>query len=176
MSESPLQTLGQHLQQLRLARGISLSQLAAEAGIAKSNLSKIEQGKSNPTLDTLWRIAVQLNTPFGNLVAPIDMLVGDDDFQIRLLDQSDESPKVDAYWMNCAANSQHNSEPHLPGTSETITMIRGQLEIGTANSSVLLAAGQSYTFSAYQPHFYRSHEQGATCLMTVVYNDPEKTV
>ena len=174
MSDSPLQTLGQHLQQLRLSQGISLSQLAADAGIAKSNLSKIEQGNSNPTLDTLWRIAVQLKVPFGNLVAPIDMTVGDEDFQIRLLDQGGESPKVDAYWMNCAANSQHNSEPHLPGTSETITMIRGQLEIGTDDGCVCLTAGQSYTFSAQQPHFYRSGDEGATCLMAVVYNDPEQ--
>ncbi|KZZ45165.1 XRE family transcriptional regulator [Thalassolituus sp. HI0120] len=173
MVESPLQTLGQHLQQLRLAQGISLSQLAADAGIAKSNLSKIEQGKSNPTLDTMWRIALQLKVPFGNLVAPIDLTVGDDDFQVRLLDQGRESPNVDAYTMNCAANKQHNSAPHLPGTTETITMIRGQLEVGTNDDSVCLTAGQSYTFSAQQPHFYRSGDQGASCLMIVVYNDQE---
>ena len=65
MDKLSLGTLGQHLQSLRLARGWSLSQLAAAAGSAKSNLSRLEQGNGNPTLDTIWRLAVQLGVPFG---------------------------------------------------------------------------------------------------------------
>lgn len=78
MDKLTLDTLGRHLQSLRLARGLSLSQLAADAGMAKSNLSRLEQGNGNPTLDTIWRLAGRLNVPFGNLVAPISVPVSDD--------------------------------------------------------------------------------------------------
>ncbi len=71
MDKPSLNTLGRHIQLLRTERGLSLSQLAADAGIAKSNLSRIEQGEGNPTLDTIWRLAMQLDVPFGNLVAPV---------------------------------------------------------------------------------------------------------
>lgn len=173
MSESPLQTLGQHLQQLRLSRGISLSQLAADAGIAKSNLSKIEQGNSNPTLDTLWRIAVQLNIPFGNLVAPIDMAMGDESIQVRLLSQGRGTPSTDAYLMHCSAHSEHRSDAHLPGTRETLTLISGCLEAGTESNSQTLLPGDSFTFAASEAHFYRTGEQPATCLLTVIYHESE---
>ena len=63
MDQLSLETLGRHLQSLRVARGWSLSGLAAAAGVAKSNLSRLEQGNGNPTLDTIWRLAVQLNVP-----------------------------------------------------------------------------------------------------------------
>ena len=78
MDQHSLETLGRHLQSLRVARGWSLSGLAAAAGVAKSNLSRLEQGNGNPTLDTIWRLAVQLNVPFGNLVAPIRVPVGEE--------------------------------------------------------------------------------------------------
>ena len=102
MDSLSLNTLGHHLQRLRLERGWSLSQLASEAGIAKSNLCRLEQGNGNPTLDTIWRLAVQLNVPFGTLVAPISVPLGEDGVQVRLIDQGKDCPQVDAYWMRCA--------------------------------------------------------------------------
>ena len=170
MDSASLQTLGAHLQQLRLARGISLSQLAADAGIAKSNLSRIEQGKSNPTIDTMWRLALQLQVPFGNLVAPINSAVGDDDVYVRLIDQGNQQPRVDAYWMYCAAHILHQSQPHSAGTRETINMISGQLVVLVAGQSYSLSSGDSFTFDASQSHAYRTGEQPAACLLSVIYD------
>jgi DNA-binding Xre family transcriptional regulator len=45
----------------RVAQGISLSELANRTGIAKSNLSRLENSeRSSPTLDTLHRYAQAL--------------------------------------------------------------------------------------------------------------------
>ena len=104
MDKASLITLGQHLQQLRLKQGLSLSQLAADAGIAKSNLSRLEQGNGNPTVDTIWRLAVQLNMPFGALVAPVNSSFGETGMEVRLIDQGQDTPKVDAYWMRAKQN------------------------------------------------------------------------
>lgn len=169
MDKPSLDTLGRHLQSLRLARGLSLSQLAADAGMAKSNLSRLEQGNGNPTLDTIWRLAARLNVPFGNLVSPISVPVGDDGVQVRLIDQGKDEPHVDAYWMSCAPDTVREAEAHSPGTSESITVISGQLEVGTAGNTKLLSAGESHTFAADQPHVYRAGETWATLLVTIVY-------
>ena len=72
MEKPSLDILGRNLQSIRVSKGLSLSQLAQDAGIAKSNLSRIEQGSGNPTLDTLWRLAIQLDVPFGCLVASMN--------------------------------------------------------------------------------------------------------
>lgn len=88
MEKPNFATLGQNLQSLRLAQGLSLSQLAANAGIAKSNLSRIEQGEGNPTIETIWRLAMQLNVPFSDLVARADMAWGENGVQVRLIDRA----------------------------------------------------------------------------------------
>jgi len=170
MNSDSLHTLGVHLQQLRQTRGISLSQLAADAGIAKSNLSRIEQGKSNPTIDTLWRLAVQLEVPFGNLVAPMNAAVGDDDVYVRLIDQGSEQPRVDAYWMYCAANILHQSQPHSAGTQETITIISGRLAIIQNDQAHWLNSGDTLTFDSSQAHAYRTENQPAASLLSVIYD------
>ena len=170
MDKASLITLGQHLQQLRLKQGLSLSQLAADAGIAKSNLSRLEQGNGNPTVDTIWRLAVQLNMPFGALVAPVNSSFGETGMEVRLIDQGQDMPKVDAYWMSVAPYTTRQAEPHTAGTTESITLISGKLEVGTAENLRQLSAGETFTFVADQPHLYATGEHGATFLITIIYH------
>lgn len=169
MDAQSLQTLGRHVQGLRMAKGLSLSQLAADAGIAKSNLSRLEQGQGNPTLDTIWRLSLQLGVPFGNLIAPIAALVGEAGVQVRLLDQGKGQPAVDAYWMSVAPNTERLAEAHAAGTVETICLISGELETGSAGQLRQLRAGDTCQFAADVPHLYRSGDQWVTALLTIVY-------
>jgi transcriptional regulator with XRE-family HTH domain len=48
-------------------KGISLTALAEASGIEKSNLSAIANGKKNPTVDTLEKIANGLGVPISRL-------------------------------------------------------------------------------------------------------------
>ena len=169
MDKLSLNTLGHHLQALRLERGWSLSQLASEAGIAKSNLCRLEQGNGNPTLDTIWRLAVQLNVPFGTLVAPIAVPLGEDGIQVRLIDQGKDNPQVDAYWMRCAPHTLRHAEAHSLGTRESLTLISGWLEAGPEGATTPLAPGDPLTFPADQPHLYRTQSAEATLMMTITY-------
>lgn len=71
--------------------------------------------------------------------------------------------------MSCAPHVLREAEAHPPGTSESITIISGQLEVGTEGNTALLAAGESHTFAADQPHTYRAGTTWATLLVTIVY-------
>lgn len=171
MDQSTLNTLGRHLQAMRQAKGISLSQLAAGAGIAKSNLSRLEQGNGNPTLDTIWRLAMQLNVPFGALVQPLSGSVGEKGVEVKLIDQGKDSPNVDAYWMSIAPNTLRQAEAHAGGTQETISLISGQLTAGLVDAPEELQPGQRITFNADSPHLYKTGKDWATCLITIVYTE-----
>lgn len=170
MDKPSLELLGRRIQQLRLQQGISLSQLAAAAGIAKSNLSRLEQGNGNPTLDTIWRLSLQLQLPFGDLIAPLRTAVGDDGVQVRLLDQGTDQPAVDAYWLSCAPNTRRDAEPHAKGTLERVTLISGELLVGPSSAPVRLTAGESFEFAADVAHCYQTGERWATALLTIVYD------
>ena len=169
MNQSTHNILGRHLQKLRQDKGVSLSQLAAGAGIAKSNLSRLEQGNGNPTLDTIWRLAKQLDVPFGQLVYPLSTSVGENGVEVRLIEQGQSVPNVDAYWMSVAPNTLREAEAHATGTKETITVISGSLEAGSMGSTQLLQPGQSITFNADLSHVYKTQNDWATCLITIVY-------
>jgi transcriptional regulator with XRE-family HTH domain len=52
-----LQALGKRIRELRMEKGWSQQELAYRIGMEKSNLSVIENGKSNPQILTLARIA-----------------------------------------------------------------------------------------------------------------------
>lgn len=173
MDEIALETLGRHLQALRQARGLSLTQLAAQAEIAKSNLSRLEQGVGNPTIDTLWRLAKRLGVPFGTLVAPVATPVEENGISVRLIEQSHhrhhDEPAVDVYLMRCAPWTVRHAEAHAPGTRETLQVVEGRVSVGPPEQPRQLAAGEIFTFAADRPHVYRASDTGATLLVTIVY-------
>ncbi|WP_169566758.1 helix-turn-helix domain-containing protein [Sneathiella limimaris] len=169
MDKLNVNKLGRHIQKLRRDREISLSQLAQGAGIAKSNLSRIEQGNGNPTVDTIWRLAIQLKVPFSTLILPLSGSIEESEIEVRLIDHGTDNPPIDVYWMTCAPHSKREAEAHSPGTTETVTVISGQLEVGVLDEIKLLSAGETHTFNADQPHFYQTGENWATVLMTIIY-------
>jgi transcriptional regulator with XRE-family HTH domain len=63
---------GPHLRQLRLARGLTQSQLADLAGTNTMFISKLERGVTTPTIGTLVRLGRALRCTVTELVAILD--------------------------------------------------------------------------------------------------------
>ena len=59
----PTQRFGLKLQRLRMARKLSRSALAKEAGITGTYVAKLERGGSDPTIGVLKRLATALDVP-----------------------------------------------------------------------------------------------------------------
>jgi transcriptional regulator with XRE-family HTH domain len=68
-SAEPLD-LGVRVRELRKARDWTLEQAAREAGLARSTLSKIENGQMSPTFDALKKLAVGLGIGVPQLFTP----------------------------------------------------------------------------------------------------------
>lgn len=56
--------IGETLQRLRKRKGLSQLTVSQNANISRTHLSQIENGESNPTLETLDSIGKALNIPF----------------------------------------------------------------------------------------------------------------
>src|SRR6201999_1742649 len=67
---APLAVIAAAIRRERERAGISLSELAKRAGLAKSTLSQLESGTGNPSVETLWSLGVALGVPFSALVDP----------------------------------------------------------------------------------------------------------
>lgn len=81
-------SIGNHIKKLRLAQGLTLSEISIRTGIAKSYLSSIERDlKSNPSIHVLEKLAGVLKV----------------DIQALLYQETDEKkePKaIDSEWLD----------------------------------------------------------------------------
>jgi len=64
--------LATNLRRLRAEREISQERLALEAGVDRTMLSKIERRVSNPSIETLLKLANRLSVDLVAIVAPVD--------------------------------------------------------------------------------------------------------
>jgi transcriptional regulator with XRE-family HTH domain len=64
---SPRNILARNVRKLRLERGLSQEELAAEASTRQALVSEIESGDANPTLDSLARLAQALQVDLAEL-------------------------------------------------------------------------------------------------------------
>jgi len=62
--------LGERVRSLRKSRGWTLEQAASQAGLARSTLSKIENGQMSPTFEALKKLAVGLEISVPQLFTP----------------------------------------------------------------------------------------------------------
>lgn len=68
MSENSLQIIiGKNIQKIRESKGISQQELAAKCNFEKSNMSRLEAGRVNPTLSTLEKVAKALDVSLAEL-------------------------------------------------------------------------------------------------------------
>ena len=62
--------IGERIREIRLARGLSITSLSQQAGVAKSYISRIERGlQRNPSMDFIAKVAVVLETDLLDLIA-----------------------------------------------------------------------------------------------------------
>ena len=71
--------LGHQIKRIRVEKKIKQNELAAAINVEKTNLSRIEAGRTNPTLWTLLKISKALNVSVAELVDGITLLDGEVD-------------------------------------------------------------------------------------------------
>lgn len=66
-----LKKIGENIKRIRLAKGLTQVDLVGriETKIDTTNISRIEKGRTNPTIHTLFKIAQALDVPLNSLCA-----------------------------------------------------------------------------------------------------------
>ena len=67
--EELLQKIGQRIKDIRIKKGMSQIELAVELDYEKSNMSRLESGRVNPTISTLNKVSQALGVSLKELVA-----------------------------------------------------------------------------------------------------------
>lgn len=170
----------QVLQARRRLSGMSLSELARAAGIAKSNLSRLEAGDGNPSLETLWALSGALDINVSELIDPqagqtrivrrgeaFDMQAEAAAYGVTLLSRSPAGASRDLYRVTFQPGGAKISAPHATATVEHVVLLSGRARVGPVDAPEVLEPGDYLTFPAGREHVYEALAADTTALIVI---------
>jgi len=177
-SAAPLAEIARALRRERVRAGLSLSELAKKAGIAKSTLSQLESATGNPSVETLWALSVALDVPFARLVEPPRPTVqvvrrGEGptvaseraDYIATVLSACPPGARRDLYLISAEPGSVRESEPHMPGVVEHVVLCSGRARLGLTEEPVELGPGDYIAYPGDLPHVFEALESATTAVL-----------
>lgn len=160
--------------------GLSLTELARRARIAKSTLSQLESGSGNPSVETLWALGVALDVPFSRLVDPprpnVRVIRADEgaatyseqsNYWAALLSSCPPHARRDIYRVGAQPGEPRLSDPHMPGTIEHVVVTTGRARIGPPDEPIDLAPGDYATYPGDAPHIFKALAPDTTAIFVL---------
>ncbi|MBI5975057.1 helix-turn-helix domain-containing protein [Staphylococcus canis] len=176
-------TIATNLSSYRLETNLSLDDVSKMTGVSKNMLAQIEKGNSNPTINTLSKIANGLHIPLSQLVTySMDAVTQVHPDDITAIYNKDQTVVVYPYFpynpethfemfnMTIAPHSQMVSEGHFKGSEEYIIVTRGQINMEMNNQIYTVKANHAIHFVSDIPHTYHNPtDQEASLIATIQY-------
>ena len=177
---APLDVIAASLRRERERHGISLTELARRANLAKSTLSQLEAGVGNPSIETVWALAVALDIPFSTLVDPPQEPVyviraGEGNvlrsdhapFEAVLLSACPPGARRDLHVMTAEPGGARDAHAHIRGTTEHLVVASGRWRAGPTGDEVELGPGDYARFPGDRGHSYEALEPGSTAVLVM---------
>ncbi|WUI03023.1 XRE family transcriptional regulator [Spirillospora sp. NBC_00431] len=165
------------LRRERERAGLSQTELARRAGLAKSTLSQLEAGAGNPSVETLWALGTALDVPFSRLVdpprPPVRVIRAGEgpaarsdqaDYTTTLLASCPPNARRDLYRVTAQPGAPRLSDPHPPGTVEHAVLSTGRARLGPSDAPVELTPGDYITYPGDAPHVFEALTPGTSAI------------
>lgn len=177
-----LDAVGPRLKQLRLRRGITLTDLAAETGISVSTLSRLEAGLRRPTLEQLLPLARAHGVTIDELVdAP---LTGDPRINLRPIAAGDGATilpltrrpgGIQAYKFVLPTGDDAR-EPDLRTHEgyDWVYVLNGTLRLVLGDDDLILTPGEAAEFDTRTPHWFGATSAGPVEFLSLVGRQGER--
>ncbi|MFE7835101.1 helix-turn-helix domain-containing protein [Streptomyces sp. NPDC057474] len=180
-----LAALAANVRRLREIKGLSLSQLSERAGVAKATLFKIEQGQTNPTLDTLATIANALDVSLTELVATpegpaVEVIragekpefVDEVSRGLVLRNQVIGAGNFEIHSLVFLNDKREVTPSHGAGAREHVLVRSGRVQAGPLGEEVVLGEGDYATFPADRAHLWHAIDGDASVWLICTYPRP----
>lgn len=168
--------LATNLRRLRIARHLSLSELARATAMSKATLSGIENGGANPTVATLATLADALGVPVVELLDELPL------GEVRVVRAATSRPRrrdrvshrvlepvlegsVEVAEMSLAEREIRELHPMPAGSRTSLFVLEGTLVAGPVERSTELGAGDYMSFPSDVPHAYAAGRRACRALL-----------
>lgn len=162
------------LKSIRKEKGWSLDRTAQETGISKAMLGQIEREESNPTVLTLWKIAMGFHTSLSQFI-PLEpgndgtMQHEDETVSVKNIKPYCDVLGYEILKITLKANSIHSSCAHDKGVVEDILPLKDSVSISINGEIKDVAAGECLRFNADQEHTYINRLQADVEFYNIIH-------
>lgn len=171
-----------NLKALRTERNLTLGQLSKISGISKAMLSDIEKGDSNPTINTIWKIANGLNVPYTKLMDGVEneatvirksepvMQTGESEhYRVYCYFGSSPVRNFELFYVELDPHSSNASIGHSEKAQEYIYIMQGELSLHTDTGDYDLQPGDSLVFDSSIGHTYANSQDTLLTFLVINY-------
>jgi transcriptional regulator with XRE-family HTH domain len=153
-----LAEVGPRLRRLRERRGITLTALAAETGISKSTLSRLESGQRKPSLELLLPLAKTYHLPLDELVGAPP--VGDPRVRTRprtrngrlVFPLTQQSSGMAVWKVVIPPERERKLRTHAG--YEWLYVVSGEMQLIIGKHDIVMRAGEVAEFDTGLPHWF----------------------
>jgi transcriptional regulator with XRE-family HTH domain len=166
LAPRPQDVLAANLRRLRIARRLSLSELARATGMSKATLSSVESGRSNPTVETLAALAGALRVTLGELLEepPLGEVRIIRRGRAGILDRVEEA-ELELAERAWDPRQREEPEPAAAGTRAGVYVLEGKLVAGPVERVTELTTGDYSSFPIDVPYLYETERTPARALV-----------
>lgn len=171
-----------NLKELRTERNLTLGQLSKISGISKAMLSDIEKGDSNPTINTIWKIANGLHVPYTKLMEGIEsgatvirknepaVQTGETDhYRVYCYFGSSPVRNFELFYVELDPRCTNASIGHSEKAQEYIYVIGGELSLHTDAGDYVLNSGDALKFDSSIGHTYENRQDSLLSFIVINY-------
>ncbi len=171
-----------NLKKIREKNKLSLDNLSELTGVSKSMLGQIERGESNPTLQTIWKIATGLKISLTSLIvltkpeaeiinkANISPIVEDGGrFRIYAMFPFDYEKRFEVLNIELDPGASSLSEAHDENTEEYVLVQEGEFTLKINGDTYTVKAGDAIRYRADRDHGYYNLSDKLTKISMVIY-------
>ena len=167
-----LEGVGPRLQRIRKQRGATLATVAADTGISKSTLSRLETGQRRPTLELLLALSHQYRVPLDDLVGAPE--VGDPRIRLkpgrvkgRTVLPLTRQPDGMQAWKIVIPTGQATPEPRSHDGHEWIYVLSGHVRVVLGDEDWVLRPGDVVEFATRVAHWFGSTGEAPAEILSI---------
>ncbi|WP_017726461.1 helix-turn-helix domain-containing protein [Halalkalibacterium ligniniphilum] len=173
--------IGTTIRTIRKRKKITISQMSEGTGLSKGFISNMENNNTSPSISTLETIANYLNIPLPYLLLKKDERMrvvrkGERTYSTHKcgdLKVENLTSKGGLRLMNVelAPGASTGEEPHAHEGEECHVVVKGTLLAQQGEDSVILEAGDSFSWNASVPHLVKNIGEEPAVVLIAVYSE-----
>ncbi len=166
-----LEKVGPRLRRVREQRRLTLAQVAAQTGLSKSTLSRLETGQRRPSLELLLPLAQVYRVPIDDLVGAPE--VGDPRIRLKPRHLNGRTvlplthPGGVQAWKIIVPASQATPSPRAHDGFEWLYVLSGRMRLVLGDKDLVLGVGEAAEFDTRVPHWFGSTGDGPAEVLSI---------